>query len=50
MILGAIALAFYSATCTGLLAVRQLPVVASAALAWASWGLAAAGLFYSLGR
>lgn len=50
MALGALALACYSATCIALLAIRGLPVVASAALAWASWALAATCLFYTLGR
>lgn len=50
MALGALALACYSVTCVALLAIRGLPVMASAALAWGSWGLAATGLFYALGR
>jgi uncharacterized membrane protein (GlpM family) len=49
MVLGALALLAYSA-CTKALCRSRLPVLLSAALSWAVWGLAAALLFQGCQR
>jgi len=48
MLLGAAALAVYSLVCSWLVRVRALPVVLSAVLSWAAWGLVAGVLFVAL--
>jgi uncharacterized membrane protein (GlpM family) len=45
MLLGALALLAYSICCVTLLSLRGLHALASAALAWTSWGLVAGALF-----
>src|SRR4051812_28566764 len=50
MLLGALALAAYSAACVVLVSVRQFPVALSAALAWGAWGAVAMSLFFGLVR
>jgi hypothetical protein len=48
MVLGAVALLFYSASCLWLVRLRWLPVPAGAALSWLCWGALAAGLYWGL--
>jgi hypothetical protein len=50
MVLGTVALVSYSVCCVAFLAIRRLPVLLAAALAWISWGAVAAGLYFGLAR
>src|SRR5438552_736346 len=50
MVLGAAALFVYSACCVAFVALRRLPVVLGAALAWAGWVAVASGFYFGLAR
>jgi uncharacterized membrane protein (GlpM family) len=50
MLVGALALAAYSAACIVLVCVQQIPVALGATLAWTAWGAVAAALFFGLVR
>ena len=50
MLLGAVGLAGYSASCLLLLRWRSLPVLASAVLSWLCWGALASTLYFGLAR
>ena len=45
MVLGAIALAAYGASCVALIQLKRLPVWAGAVLSWTTWGAAASALY-----
>jgi hypothetical protein len=50
MLLGALSLLAYSASCLALLKLRRLPVLLGAVLAWASWAVVAGGLYLGFAR